>query len=363
MQALDGPGDSPVNGMTTPRQFARPRLSICVATFKRGEFIARTLDSIIDQLGPRVELLVVDGASPDDTAAVVEGYLSPDRPLRYFRESANSGVDADFDKAVGYARGDYCWLMTDDDLLHPGAIDAVLSALTDEPDLVVVNAQVLTPDLSEVLDDRMLAIREDKTYDVGSDDFFAETANYLSFIGAVVVKREAWLVRERETYYGSLFIHVGVLFQSPPLGRAHVIARPLISIRYANAMWTARAFEIWMFKWPALIWSFAGYSDSAKSGVSAREPWKSFRKLIYRRAIGNYSVVEFRKFIAGKASAAVTVQAWFVARLPGSIANVIAGLHCIYTGRKSPVSAYDLSRGRYSTWVSRIAARRGSRLS
>lgn len=347
--------------MTASRQVEKPRLSICIATFKRGEFIARTLDSIVGQLGPRVELLVVDGASPDDTTAVVERYVSPGRPLRYVRETVNSGVDADFDKAVGYARGDYCWLMTDDDVLEPGAVDAVLGALANEPDLVVVNARVLTPDLSAVLDPRMLTIREDRVFDIGSDDFFAETASYLSFIGAVVVRREAWLARERTTYYGSLFIHVGVLFQSPPLGRAHVIATPLINIRYANAMWTARAFEIWMYKWPALIWSFAGYSDTAKSRVSAREPWKNFRKLIYRRAIGNYSIVEFRRFIAGKAGAGAVLQAWFVARLPGSVANIIAGLHCLITGIKSPVSAYDLSRSPHSTRISRYAARRGHR--
>ena len=49
---------------------------------------------------------------------VLERYLEPGRPLRYFRESVNSGVDRDYDKAVGYASGEYCWLMTDDDLLQ-----------------------------------------------------------------------------------------------------------------------------------------------------------------------------------------------------------------------------------------------------
>lgn len=334
-----------------------PRLSICIATFNRGRFIAQTLDSIVGQLGPMVELLVVDGASSDDTASVVERYSVSGSLVHYFRESVNSGVDGDYDKAVGYARGSYCWLMTDDDLLEPGAVARVMVALADEPDLVVVNAQVRTADFSAVLMDRFLELQQDREYADGSETFFAEVANYLSFIGGVIVKRDLWLGRNRMDYYGTAFVHVGVLFQSPPIGRIEFIADPLIRIRYGNAMWTTRGFEIWMFKWPALIWSLAGYSDAAKAQVTAREPWKNLRKLIYSRAIGSYSIVEFRKHIAGIATRGASCQAWLVARMPGSIANAISGFYCIFVNRKARSSAYDLARSKHSTWVSRFAAR------
>lgn len=334
-----------------------PRLSICIATYNRGSFIAQTLDSFIEQLGDRVELVVVDGASPDDTPSVIEHYVRPDRALRYFRESVNSGVDADYDKAVCYARGDYCWLMTDDDLLVPGALDCVLRALDDGPDLVVVNSQVLTADFSMVLTERLLKLRNGREYDNGSEDFFVDAANYLSFIGAVVIKRSVWLARKRSEYFGSLFIHVGVLFQAPLLGRVRIIADPLIKIRYGNAMWTPRGFEIWMFKWPALIWGFGSYSDAAKASVSAREPWKSLLNLVYRRAVGSYSIVEFRRFVAGKHSVGATAQAWLIARVPGPIANFVAGLFCILTRRSGRGAAYNLARSPHSTFVSRFAAR------
>lgn len=334
-----------------------PRLSICIATYNRGGFIAQTLDSIITQLDARFELLVVDGASPDNTASVVERYLSTDCPIRYFRESENSGIDGDYDKAVGYARGEYCWLMTDDDLLEPGALTRVLAALVDAPDLVVANARVLTADFSAVLMDRFLGIAEDRDYDSGSEAFFADIANYLSFIGGVIVRRTLWLHRNRSDFYGTVFIHVGVLFQSPPIGRIKVIADPLIRIRYGNAMWTSRGFEIWNFKWPALIWSFSGYSDAAKAKVSAREPWRNFRKLIYARAIGSYSMPEFRRLIADKAHGGATRPALLIARMPGPVANAISGLYCILVNRNARSSAYDLARSKHSTWISRLAAR------
>ena len=119
-----------------------PKLSICIATYNRGVHIGETLDSILKQLTSEVELIVVDGASPDNTKEVMEKYLLIHPEIRYFREQVNSGIDADFDKAVGYARGEYCWLMTDDDLLHPSAISTVLSVLRGGNELIIVNSEV-----------------------------------------------------------------------------------------------------------------------------------------------------------------------------------------------------------------------------
>src|SRR5665647_2657471 len=105
------------------------KLSICITTYNRGQFIGETLDSILGQMVAGVELVIVDGASPDNTPAVMTQYLLRYPEIRFFREQVNSGVDGDYDKAVGYARGEYCWLMSDDDLLKPGAIQYVLLSL------------------------------------------------------------------------------------------------------------------------------------------------------------------------------------------------------------------------------------------
>src|SRR5687767_2741192 len=87
------------------------KLSICIATFNRARFIGDTLDSILVQMEPGIELVVVDGASHDGTQALMAEYVPRHPEIRYFREARNSGVDGDYDKAVAYARGVYCWLM------------------------------------------------------------------------------------------------------------------------------------------------------------------------------------------------------------------------------------------------------------
>lgn len=332
-----------------------PLLSICLATFKRAEFLAATLDSIVEQMEDGVELVIVDGASPDKTPAVVAPYLARFPAIRYFREEENSGVDRDYDKAVGYARGEYCWLMTDDDLLKPGAIRRVLDALrTGERSLVLVNAEVRNADLSRVLVDRKLSMLEDRDY--GRDDrefFFAECLNYLSFIGCVVIRRAVWLGRDRDSYFGTLFVHVGVILQPPWIGEVHIVSDPLIVIRYGNAMWTSRGFEIWAFKWPGLVWSFAGYADEIKRLVCPREPWKRIKMLFYYRAIGAFSLEEFTGCVAGRTAGMRRATAFLTACLPGSIANLVSVLYFAVFNKSALTMKYDLLRSSHATAASR----------
>lgn len=329
------------------------KLSICMATFNRGRFIAETLDSILSQMEEGVELIVVDGASPDNTAEVMARYCSRYPAILYHRESANSGVDADYDKAVGYATGAYCWLMTDDDLLKPGAIRRVLAAMAHNPELIVVNAEVRSADLSEKMEDRRLAFVRDVRYtNANKDQFLKEAGAYLSFIGCVVIKRDRWMASDRAAYYGSLFIHVGVIFQKPSINDVMVISEPLIEIRYGNAMWTARGFEVWMFKWPQLIWSFPGYSDEAKRAVCREQPWRSAKTLFHHRAMGSYSSNEFHKFWPRANRKLTNPAAWLISHFPAPVANFIMVAYFSLKAKSSGMALYDLLHSRHATRAS-----------
>ena len=279
---------------------SHPLLSICIATFKRAAFIAETLDSIVPQLNDDVELLVVDGASPDDTESVMRRYIERHPEVIYFRQAENGGVDGDYDNAVQYARGEYCWLMTDDDLLKPDAVQRVLAALEQKPDLVMVNTELRNANLQACINRRLNPIQEDRTYSASQfEDFFRDSASHMSFIGTIIVRRALWLGRERKRYYGTLFVHVGTLLQKP-LESVSMIAEPVIVARFGNAMWTPRSFEIWMKKWPDLIWSFDTVSVETKRKVIARHPAHSLRQLLFQRAIGAYDSSSYRNVVAAQ---------------------------------------------------------------
>jgi len=310
---------------------SEPRLSICIATLNRAEFIGATLDAILEQACDELEIVVVDGASTDATESVVRARAARFPRLRYLRLEAKGGVDQDFCRAMEAARGEFCWLMADDDLVKPGGVAAVLAATRRGAGLIIVNAEVRNADLSEVIAARRLPFREDRTYQPtqeGRHRLLAETGEYLSFIGGVVIRRAWWESRDRAAYLGTEFVHVGVIFQSPLPGSALVLAEPWIVIRYGNAQWTSRYFQIWAFKWPGLIWSLPGIPDAVRRRVSRPEPWRRPGALLLYRARGVYSLAEYRKWIEPRPGS--WWSRWMaraIARFPGRGANALALLY------------------------------------
>jgi glycosyltransferase involved in cell wall biosynthesis len=328
---------------------SRPRLSICIATFNRARFIGQTLDSLIAQLTDEVEIVVLDGASTDSTEQVMREYAARCAQLRYIRGDTNNGIDRDFDRVVELASGEYCWLMSDDDLLNSGIVATVLRAIARQYSLIVVNAEVRSRDLSELLEERRLRFDADRVYAPNEmDRLFADAGAYLTFIGAVVIRREIWLERERAAYFGSLFIHVGVIFQRQLPADALVIAQPGIAIRYGQAMWKPQAFEIWMFKWPGLIRSLGGLSDELKNRLFPQEAWMDLKRLFFYRAKGAYTVNEYHRWISSRqAPRRKRLAARLIALLPGPLANGLAMLYLTFTYRDNLMLRTDARSSRY----------------
>jgi abequosyltransferase len=324
-----------------------PLLSICIATYNRADFIGETLDSIISQLSDEVEIVVVDGASTDNTQAVMEDYTAKCPGVRYIRLPQKGGVDQDFCKAVDYARGEYCWLFSDDDLFRPGAVRRVLQELRGDHSLVIVNAAVMNRDFSVQFQPSMLNNTEDEIYRPGTlDALFNRIVPTVSFIGCVVIKRSLWQQREHTRYFGTEFIHVGVIFQDQLPRTACVIAQPCISIRYGNAQWSSRSFEIWMQKWPRLLWSFDQISDETKRKGVKPEPWRRLKDLRLYRALGSYSPEMYEKIIApSNASGLWKLAARIISRIPQPAWNayMLWYFRTFKNKAKKQMTIYDLS--------------------
>ncbi|MFK2879004.1 glycosyltransferase family 2 protein [Rhodanobacter hydrolyticus] len=297
-------------------------LSICIPTLNRANFIGETLDSIVSQLDPGMEIVIVDGGSTDGTKGIVESYVARFPQIRYVlagqaAQASNAGFDRDCSYAVQLANGTHCWLMTDDDVLKPGAVARVLAAVREAHDLVIVSCEVRDLELREQLMRSRPGLSQDRVFVAGEwDDFFRKVIAHVTFVGAVVVRRSLWLERNPEDYFGSGFVHVGVLFRKPIEGTAIILAEPLVVIRNGNGQWNARAFDIFMLRWPQLVWSFEGISDGAKRVATPREPWRLLRVLLLQRAYGRYSMREYELMRDRFGSAWKRLLARNIARLP-----------------------------------------------
>jgi len=329
-------------------------LSFCIATRNRGTFIGATLESIICQATEQVEIVILDGASTDNTEEVVRRYQERFPQLRYYRQNTNLGVDHDFAEAVARAQGEYCWLFSDDDLLKSGAIQAVLDAMKDQYGLIIPNAEVRNADLSKVLEPKRLQLSADRIYKPNQNRrLLTEVGDHLTFIGCVIINRQLWNTREKEKYFGSCFVHAGVIFQSPLPEDTLVIAKPLISIRYGNALWLGKAFEIWMFKWPDLIWSFPDYPDSVKLQASPKEPWRRMRTLLLLRAKGAFTIKEYLEWLEPRLDSCWTrAVAKAIAQFPGQVANFlgIVYYHAVWRHPGRMLVLLDLENSPFYFW-------------
>lgn len=331
-------------------------LTICMPTLNRASYIGETLDSILPQLAEDMEVVIVDGGSGDGTADVVGKRSAACPRIRYHLTSSlaegkpkpsNAGYDRDCDQAVQLARGKYCWLLPDDDPLVPDALATLRKVLESGVALVVVNAEIRSKDLSRQLVARRMVLAEDVAVPRGETTRLMSVAGpYLSYAGGVVVRRDWWMARDRERHYGTGFIHVATIFQSPADLDAVVVARPLIRLRYGNALWSDRAFQIWMFHWPELIWSLP-LEEKAKRAVIPREPWTQWSRLLLYRARGIFTRAHYRLLRDRKhLSWSTRVVASCITRIPSGLLNLLGTIGLFLAGRRKTLAFIDLRLAR-----------------
>ncbi len=247
-------------------------------------------------------------------------------PALHYHRKIPQGVDHDYDVVVRLSSGRYCWLMTDDDIVLDGAVSSILTVAEGDYALLVVNAEVRDLELNQVLEERRIQLATDRIYTPDEfGDLFVTVGAHLSFIGGVIIRRDIWCSRNSEKYFGTEFVHIGVIFQSILPASTYVFARPYIRIRYGNAHWTGRGFRMWMFNWPGIIWSLTTLSDAEKRLVADPAPWRRIRELVKFRAKGAYSIREYNQHLRSQTISGYNrVIALLVALAPGLLVNCCA---------------------------------------
>lgn len=335
-------------------------LSICITTRNRVGFLVQTLANLLGQVTEEVEIVVLDAASQDGTRQAAEALAARNPSLSYHYRGTNQGIDRDYASAAELAKGVYIWFMSDDDLLAADAVGKVLLACRKGYSLIVVNAEDWNADFSERLGGPRLPMSENREFP--GDRFvelFESVGHFLSFIPGVVVRKEIWSSRDKEPYFGSFFAHLGILFQAPLPGTTLVIAEPLVRVRNGNISWSGRSFEIWMVRWPSLIGSLASIPPASRRKVSHPEPWRIPSKLAEYRAMGAYSIEEYRKWIAQRhPSAIVRAMAFAIAVIPGTLVNSLCLGYFLFFDRGSRIPLYHLRTSRYHIGKLRPGTRR-----
>jgi abequosyltransferase len=219
------------------------RLSFCIPTYNYGAFLGDAIESIIAQGDDDVEIVIVDGASTDNTHAVVQAFIERGAPIVYHRGSENHGVDRDLALAVHLASGTWCWLLSADDALVPGALAQMRVVLAGGSDIALCNRTLCDRTLVPLRTQTWLSTSTTRTFHLDrADDLRAylddaqSIGALFSFISSIVVSRAAWMSCEpSEHAWGSHFAHAHRLLALALAGHAlTVVGPPLVLCRGDN---------------------------------------------------------------------------------------------------------------------------------
>ena len=133
--------------MAAPNSFAAPApadecplVTIAIPTRNRAALLARAAASALAQTHPRVEVLVSDNASTDDTPAELERLER--QGVRVFRQPENLGMVGNWNALLMQARGEYFVNLSDDDYLEPEFAAQLAGALRANPGVSLAHAAV-----------------------------------------------------------------------------------------------------------------------------------------------------------------------------------------------------------------------------
>ena len=99
---------------------ARPKVSVCLATYQRAEMLREAIESVLQQHEPSLELIISDDASDDRTPEVAASISDP--RLKYHRNRRRLGQWGNRTKCLELARGEYLIFLSDDDRMLPGLL-------------------------------------------------------------------------------------------------------------------------------------------------------------------------------------------------------------------------------------------------
>lgn len=119
-----------------------PRVTVVTPSYNQGQYLERTIRSVIGQGYPNLEYMIVDGGSTDGSVDIVRRY---EPWLAYWVSEPDSGPAEAINKGLRRASGEILAWLNSDDVYHPGAVLAAVRALqAQDADLVCGRCRLIS---------------------------------------------------------------------------------------------------------------------------------------------------------------------------------------------------------------------------
>jgi len=110
-------------------------VDVIVPCYRYACFLRECVESVLTQSLRDVRLLIIDDASPDNTADVAADLVRADPRVTFFRHSQNWGHIETYNEGINWADSDYMLILSADDYLLPGALKRAVDLMGTHPDV------------------------------------------------------------------------------------------------------------------------------------------------------------------------------------------------------------------------------------
>lgn len=122
-----------------------PLVSVLVPSYNHARYVGRTIESIVSQTYPNIELIVVDDGSSDESPAIL-AELSRAHGFRFERNERNLGISATRNRLISLASGRYLCGCASDDFYAPDKVARQVAFLEAHPEYAMCHGRVVNVD-------------------------------------------------------------------------------------------------------------------------------------------------------------------------------------------------------------------------
>lgn len=151
-----------------------PVISVITPSFNQGPFIEETIRSVLLQGYPRLEFIVIDGGSTDNSVDTIRKYGPW---ITYWVSEPDGGQTYAINKGIRIATGDVLSWLNSDDILCPDALREVAEKFIESPDLELVYGDCEMIDENGDVFDRFNVRKSDLT-DLLEENFISQPSTF-----------------------------------------------------------------------------------------------------------------------------------------------------------------------------------------
>ena len=104
---------------------SQPLVSIITVVFNGDKYLEQTIKSVLSQTYPKVEYIIIDGGSTDNSVSIIKKYADQ---IAYWISEPDAGISAAFNKGIHRATGEIIGLINADDWFEIDAIEKVVAS-------------------------------------------------------------------------------------------------------------------------------------------------------------------------------------------------------------------------------------------